>query len=108
MRTFNFHANGVDFGNWQAENEQDAKDQFASDAGYKHWQDMLECAEEFGGNSVEFSTLQGIPRRGIAWHCRQNPKLHNNCQNREPGGNPTSFPNGKRPILFDRVPNPYY
>ncbi len=58
MQTYNFHANGLDFGNWQAENEQSAKDQFASDAGYKNWHYMLECANESGGNSVEFSIVE--------------------------------------------------
>jgi hypothetical protein len=53
MRTFNFHANGLDFGNWQGCTESQAMNNFAVDAGYTSWGDMTELAEEFGGNSVE-------------------------------------------------------
>jgi hypothetical protein len=58
MKTFNFWANFVDFGLWIAESENQAKDNFASDAGYKNWEDMIARAEEFGGNTVEFEEVQ--------------------------------------------------
>lgn len=53
MSTFNFSANAIDFGNWEADTQAAAQDQFAADAGYKDWADMCERAEEFGGNTVE-------------------------------------------------------
>lgn len=53
MTTFNFSANAVDFGNWEADTQAAAQDHFASDSGYKSWADMCERADEFGGNSVE-------------------------------------------------------
>lgn len=42
MKHFNFWANAVDFGNWTAEDVEQAKELFASDAGYKSWSDMIE------------------------------------------------------------------
>lgn len=51
--TFNFSANAIDFGNWTAETQAQAQDQYAQDAGYKGWADMCDRAEEFGGNTVE-------------------------------------------------------
>ena len=57
MKTFNFSANCVDFGNWIAETESEAKNNFASDSGYKNWADMVERAEEFGGNTVEIKEV---------------------------------------------------
>jgi len=53
MKTFNFSANWLDFGEWIADTQEKAQNTFASDAGYKDWADMCERAEEFGGNSVE-------------------------------------------------------
>ena len=53
MKTFNFEANGRDFGEWTAKTQAHAQDAFASDAGYKNWDDMCERADEFGGNTVE-------------------------------------------------------
>ena len=53
IKTFNFSANGLDFGNWTASSMEEAQDAFASDAGYRDWADMVERAEEFGGNTVE-------------------------------------------------------
>jgi len=53
MKTFNFSANSVDFGEWIAPTKEQAQDAFAMDAGYKSWLDMCQRAEEFGGNSVE-------------------------------------------------------
>jgi hypothetical protein len=44
MKTFNFEANGQDFGEWTAQTQELAQDAFASDAGYKNWGDMCERA----------------------------------------------------------------
>lgn len=52
MKTFNFEANGLDFGEWIAETKEQAQDNFAQDAGYKNWAYMCECVEEFGGNTI--------------------------------------------------------
>lgn len=57
MKTFNFWANLVDFGNYQGETLDQAKDNFASDAGYKNWQDMINRADEFGGNSIQIEEV---------------------------------------------------
>lgn len=53
MNTYNFSANGLDFGNYEAASQADAQEIFAQDAGYKSWAAMVEQAEEFGGNNVE-------------------------------------------------------
>ena len=58
MKTFNFSANGLDFGEWLAQTQKDAQDAFASDAGYKSWADMCGRAEEFGGNNVEVKEVR--------------------------------------------------
>ena len=57
MKTFNFEANGRDFGEWIADTQGHAQDAFAADAGYKNWTDMCERADEFGGNTVEVREL---------------------------------------------------
>ena len=57
MATFNFSANAVDFGNWTADTQAEAQDKFAADSGHKSWADMVERADEFGGNSVEIREL---------------------------------------------------
>ena len=57
MATFNFSANAVDFGNWAADTQAEAQDKFAADAGYKSWADMVDRADEFGGNTVEIREL---------------------------------------------------
>ena len=57
MATFNFSANAVDFGNWTADTQAEAQDKFATDSGHKSWEDMVERADEFGGNSVEIREL---------------------------------------------------
>ena len=54
-KTFNFSANGIDFGNYQGATQEEAQEAFASDAGYTSWAAMVEQAEEFGGNTVEVS-----------------------------------------------------
>ena len=57
MKTFNFEANGIEFGEWIAQTQEQAQDAFASDAGYKNWADMCERADEFGGNTVSVTEL---------------------------------------------------
>jgi hypothetical protein len=54
MTKFKFHANGLDFGTYEATDAEQAKELFANDSGYKNWQAMVDQAEEFGGNTVEF------------------------------------------------------
>jgi len=66
MTTFNFSANAVDFGNWEADTQAEAQDRFASDSGYKNWADMCERADEFGGNSVEIREVMENGRMGSA------------------------------------------
>jgi hypothetical protein len=58
MKTFNFSANGSDFGNWEGETLEAAQEAFASDAGYLSWAAMVDQAEEFGGNTVESVELE--------------------------------------------------
>ena len=52
-KTFNFSANGIDFGSYQGATKEEAQEAFASDAGYTSWAAMVEQADEFGGNTVE-------------------------------------------------------
>jgi hypothetical protein len=58
MKTFNFSANGLDFGDWEGETLEAAQEAFASDAGYLSWAAMVDQAEEFGGNTVESVELE--------------------------------------------------
>jgi hypothetical protein len=58
MKFYNFWANDFDFGIWEAENIDQAKENFAKDAGYFSWADMVSRADEFGGNSVEFKEIE--------------------------------------------------
>jgi hypothetical protein len=58
MLNFNFSANNLDFGNWSADTLENAKEQFASDAGYKSWSAMVDQANEFGGNTVEITEVK--------------------------------------------------
>ncbi|MCE2659514.1 MAG: hypothetical protein LW854_14940, partial [Rubrivivax sp.] len=53
LSTFNFSANAIDYGNWQAADQAAAQEAFASDAGYSSWAAMVEQAEEFGGSNIE-------------------------------------------------------
>ena len=54
MTTFNFSANGIDFGYYEGATQALAQESFATDAGYQSWAAMVEQAEEVGGgNSVE-------------------------------------------------------
>ena len=50
---FNFSANGLDLGNHEGENQEEAQEVFAQDSVYRSWAAMVEQAEEFGGNTVE-------------------------------------------------------
>lgn len=54
MNTFNFSANGLDFGDWIADTQEAAQEEFASDAGYKSWAYMV---AETGGNDVEIKEV---------------------------------------------------
>ena len=60
MQTFNFSANGIDFGNYQGRNQTEAQEAFATDSGYESWAAMVEQAEEFssGGNTVEVEEVE--------------------------------------------------
>ena len=59
MTTFNFSANGIDFGNYSGESQEAAQEVFAQDAGYESWAEMVEQAENFfGGNNVEVQEVQ--------------------------------------------------
>lgn len=54
MRTFNFSANAMDFGNFSAETLEQAMELFASDAGYTSWAAMTDQAIEVSGaGSIE-------------------------------------------------------
>ena len=41
MTTFNFSANGIDFGNYSGESQEAAQEVFAQDAGYSSWAEMI-------------------------------------------------------------------
>ena len=53
MKTYHFHANGIDLGSFAARSLAAAQEAFASDAGYRNWHSMVQQAEEYGGNTVE-------------------------------------------------------
>ena len=57
MKTYNFSAQGIDFGNYSGTDLAHAQDVFAQDAGYPSWHYMEEQAEEFGGNNVEIKEV---------------------------------------------------
>jgi hypothetical protein len=57
MNTYNFSANGLDFGNYEAASQEEAQEIFAQDASYRSWAAMVEQAEEFGGNNVEVKAI---------------------------------------------------
>ena len=63
MKSYNFSANAIDYGNWYAMTQEQAQEEFADDSGYISWAAMVEQAEEFGGNNVvvtEVVTVRGI------------------------------------------------
>ena len=53
MKSYNFSANGTDFGNWSAPDKAQAMEQFADDSGYVSWAAMVADRDEFGGDNVE-------------------------------------------------------
>ena len=53
IKTFNFSANGLNFGDYQGSTQEEAQEAFAKDASYSSWSAMIEQAEEFGGNTVK-------------------------------------------------------
>ena len=57
MKTYNFSAQGIDFGNYSGADLADAQEVFAQDAGYSSWLYMEEQAKEFGGNNVEIKEV---------------------------------------------------
>ena len=63
MKSYNFSANAIDYGEWHAMTQEQAQEEFADDSGYVSWAAMVEQAEEFGGNNVvvkEVATVRGI------------------------------------------------
>ena len=58
-KTFNFSANGIDFGDYSGNDQDEAQEKFANDAGYKSWAEMVEQADECysGGNAVEVKEI---------------------------------------------------
>ena len=53
MRKFNFSSCGLDYGVYEGETQEQAQDAYARNSNYHSWADMVERAEEFGGNNVE-------------------------------------------------------
>jgi hypothetical protein len=60
MKTFNFSANGTDFGNWSALDKAQAMEQFADDSGYVSWAAMVADRDEFGGDNVEVKEVADL------------------------------------------------
>ena len=60
MKSYNFSANAIDYGDWNAMTQEQAQEKFADDSGYKSWAAMVEQAEEFGGNNVEVREVANI------------------------------------------------
>jgi len=60
MKIFNFWANWVDFGIYKADTEEEAKNNFASDAGYLSWDDMVNRTAIFGKNEIEFKEMTNM------------------------------------------------
>lgn len=48
-KTYNFSANGMDFGNYSGNSLREAIESFASDAGYTSWDAMTDQAIEVSG-----------------------------------------------------------
>ena len=53
LKTFEFSANDMVFGEYSGADLEEAQEAFAVDSGYASWAAMVEQAEEFGGNTVE-------------------------------------------------------
>ena len=60
MKSYNFSANGTDFGNWSAPDKAQAMEQFADDSGYVSWAAMVADRDEFGGNNVEVTEVADL------------------------------------------------
>ena len=63
MKSYNFSANGTDFGNWSAPDKAQAMEQFADDSGYVSWAAMVADRDEFGGDNIvvaEVANLQFV------------------------------------------------
>ena len=60
MKSYNFSANAIDYGNWYAMTQEQAQEKFADDSGYTSWAAMVEQAEEFGGNNVEVKEVADL------------------------------------------------
>jgi hypothetical protein len=56
--TFNFSANGINYGEFSASSQEEAQDKFAVASGYASWDAMVEQANEFGGNNVEIKIVE--------------------------------------------------
>ena len=63
MKSYNFSANAIDYGDWNAMTQEQAQEKFADDSGYVSWAAMVEQAEEFGGNNVVVKEVEAV--RGI-------------------------------------------
>ena len=65
MQTFNFSANAVDFGNYQATNLADAMEAFAKDSGYQSWASMTaQAIENCGAGNIEIREVLENGRLG--------------------------------------------
>lgn len=53
LKSFRFSAGGLDYGLATGYTREEALDAWAESAGYRSWADMLEQANENGGNNVE-------------------------------------------------------
>jgi hypothetical protein len=60
MKSYNFSANGTDFGNWSAPDKAQAMEQFADDSGYVSWAAMVADRDEFGGDNVEVTEVANL------------------------------------------------
>jgi len=63
MKSYNFSANGTDFGSWSAITQEQAQQFFADDSGYVSWAAMVADRDEFGGDNIvvaEVANLQFI------------------------------------------------
>ena len=59
MKIYRFEANGILFGDYAGNTQDEAQEAFAIDAGYASWAAMVEQAEEVSpmGNTVEVFEL---------------------------------------------------
>ena len=57
MNTYNFSANGLNFGSYEADSQEKAQEIFAQYVGCKTWAAMVERASSFGCNNVEVKAI---------------------------------------------------